>query len=272
MFVPQFTTYLQTLGYSKTSVYMLPNCVNDFLKFTSKTVQEIVSADILVFYEHLQIRPNKRLSGGLSATYIYHHIYALKLFFNWLLAIGEIQQCPISNLDFKQQNANKRHILSLQEIQNLYTTADNYMEKALLGIYYGCGLRRTEGEKLNVQDVDLKQGLLYVREGKGAKSRVVPMGEKILQDLKNYVYVERKNHEKETAFFVNKRGLRLRGALANTILKNMLQRIEIHENISLHNLRHSIASHLLHQGLSMEYVRDFLGHHHLESTQVYLNH
>ena len=95
------------------------------------------------------------------------------------------------------------------------------------------------------------------------------MSKKVSQDLKNYVYKERFTSENETAFFTNKTGTRMRGLTHSRILKELLNTSKISKTISLHCLRHSIATHLLESGLSVEYVRDFLGHKHLESTQIY---
>jgi integrase/recombinase XerD len=111
--------------------------------------------------------------------------------------------------------------------------------------------------------------MLYVREGKGGKSRAVPMTEKISEELKAYCYQERKSKPNELAFITNNWGTRTTGGKCNNVLKELQQRSGIEKDVSLHSLRHSIATHLLESGLSVEYVRDFLGHSYLESTQRY---
>src|SRR5690554_7783862 len=92
---------------------------------------------------------------------------------------------PISGLEFPTPKTKPREILSLKEINQLYDTCENYWQRAVLGIYYGCGLRRSEGINLNIKDVHFRSSLLYVREGKGAKRRVVPMSENVKNDLLN---------------------------------------------------------------------------------------
>src|SRR5690606_22086570 len=107
-----------------------------------------------------------------------------------------------------------------------------------------------------------------IREGKGAKRRVIPLNEKIKTDLEDYC-----NHERtkisEEAFILNSLHQRMRGDSYNRALKQIIKRTEIENAITLHHLRHSIATHLFENGLSIEFVRDFLGHSHLESTQIY---
>ena len=267
--VAQFKIQLERLGYSKTSISMLPACVKEFLRFTTKELIKIESIDILNYYHYLQERPNKRRAGGLSESYINHHIYALKLFFGWQEEKGIITENPISNLEFKAPTSKVSEILTQEEIKTLYNICETLKEKAILSLFYGCGLRRSEGEKLDLKDIHFKTGLLYVREGKGSKRRAVPLSIKVSQDLKNYSLKERIFQENETAFICNRIGRRTSGSSYNNILKLILERANIKKEITLHCLRHSIATHLLESGLSVEYVRDFLGHKHLESTQIY---
>lgn len=267
--VGQFRIHLERLGYTRTSIHMLPNCVKSFLEYASLEAVQVRSTDIIHFYNYLQERPNQRKSGGLSESYINHHIYALKLFFAWQEEKGAITENPVSSLEFKSPSSKPREILSLEEIKELYESCENYKERAVLSMYYGCGLRRSEGEKLNLKDIHFRSNLLYVREGKGGKRRAVPLSEQVKEDLKNYALKKRNPKGGESALITNKRGGRTSGNSYNNIVKVLLERAGIRKEVTLHGLRHSIATHLLESGLSVEYVRDFLGHKHLESTQIY---
>ena len=268
--ISQFKSHLERLGYSKSSILMLPACVKEFIQVQRiSKVELITSADITKHYEYLQTRPNKRRPGGLSESHINHHIYALKLLFKWLEANGKITTNPISGLEFPSPKTKPREILTPKEIKQLYNQCETYKERAILSIYYGCGLRRSEGIKLDVKDIHFRTNLLYVREGKGAKRRVVPMSEQVKSDLQNYVLTERKGKLNETAFLVGKMGRRMNPNRVIRILKELLEKAQIEKEITLHGLRHSIATHLLENGLRVENVRDFLGHSFLESTQIY---
>ena len=270
--VTAFRIHLERLGYSKSSVNMLPNCVNDFFIFIGKAIKQIQPEDITKYHNHLQERPNKNKPGGLSESYINHHVYALKLFFGWQEQKEVITENPISALEFKTPQSKPREILTLEQVKDLFTACETLKEKAMLCIFYGCGLRKTEGEKLDLKDIHFRSNILYVREGKGNKRRAVPLSEKVKQDLLNYALKERFAVQGESAFVTNKRGGRMRGDGYNKLLKTLLNKSTVSHltsRISLHCLRHSIATHLLESGLSIEYVRDFLGHKHLETTQVY---
>ena len=149
--------------------------------------------------------------------------------------------------------------------------------KVILHLFYSCGLRRTEAQLLNIRDVHFRDQLLYVREGKGNKRRVIPMTAKVTTDLENYYSSERinmktKNVSDEPAFMLNRFGCRMSGESYGELLKTIIKKSTISHLstiISLHHLRHSIATHLLQGGMGMEYVRDFLGHRFLDTTLIY---
>lgn len=276
--IQEFKQYLTQIGYSKSSISMLPACVLDFLQYTNTTEPKTVNqAQIESFYQYIQIRPHKRKSTPLSETYINHNMYSLSVFFSWLEHTQQIKHNPISNLDFKRGKSNTREPLNITDILELFAAAQNNKEIAILHLFYSCGLRRTEAQELNTSDIHFTQNLLYVRDGKGAKRRVIPITEKVKKELANYYQQERikpNNNIQQTyteeAFILNKRGARMRGNQYNDILKKIIIRSGLPiEHCTLHHLRHSVATHLLANGMSIEFVRDFLGHRHLESTQIY---
>ena len=213
-----------------------------FLKVEGVTgVEKVTSAEITHYYDYLQDRPNQRRAGGLSSSYINHQVYALRLFFKWLHQSGRISIDPISGMEFERVTVPERGILSISEIRKLYEVSEKGKERAMLGLFYGCGLRRSEGESLNVSDVDFRGGLLYVRSGKGAKRRVVPIGAKVKGDLKSYCDHHRFGSRNEPAFICNIHGRRMRGDRFNHILKELLERAGLSDEYSLHSLRHSVA-------------------------------
>ena len=266
--IKSYKNYLFSLGYSKNMVNNLPVYASSFMSFTGKRVHEITIQDLQYFYTFLEHRPHRRKqSGGLSESYIRGNLYGVKLFFKCLCETGVLSINPLSAYQLPKASYEERKVLSQEEIKQLYDSCENYREKVLLGVYYSCGLRRSEGIKLNLYDVDLKQGVLLVRQGKGGKSRKIPMNKQFIHDLECYLTFERFPKEAhEQALLLNLRDTRLLDA--NEHLKAILKRAKI-TGVSLHNLRHSIATHLLHNGMNIYQVKSFLGHSSLESTQVY---
>jgi integrase/recombinase XerD len=272
--IQNFRNYLQQLGYSKSSVYMLPECVKGFLEYHSRTTPEAVTQKhIESFYNWLHIRPHKRSNGALSESYIYHHVYALKVFFSYLEQTGQIKYNPISTMKFKPPKNGIRQPLTKQEIALLFEAAQSLKETAILHLFYSCGLRRSEAVELNTKDIHFKNCLLYVRKGKGHKRRAIPITTKVSEELENYYLQQRSDSQRKAkdpeAFILNRIGKRMSGESYNKIIKEIVEKSGIKSPCTLHHLRHSIATHLLENGLSLENVRDFLGHSYLEATQIY---
>lgn len=272
--IQDFRNYLIQLGYSKSIVYMLPECVKEFLEYHGNlALRAVTQKHIESFYNWLQVRPHKRNAGALSESYIYHHVYALKVFFSYLEATSQINYNPISIMKFKRPKHTSREPLTQEEVSRLFETARSVKETAILHLFYSCGLRRSEAVELNTKDIHFKSCLLYVREGKGHKRRAIPMTSKVSEALKNYWLQERtsiKQKAKDSeAFILNCIGKRMSGGSYNRIIKELAEKSNISSLCTLHHLRHSIATHLLENGLSLEKVRDFLGHSYLEATQIY---
>ena len=214
----------------------------------------------------------------MSESHISFSLYAIRIFIQYHYERGTLKTDPFSSLNFPKPNYQERKTLTREEVRQLYEACENYRDKAILGLFYGCGLRRSEAEKLNTDDINFKSQLLYVREGKGNKRRAVPLSKQLKDDFYNYYINERNlflfigNHTRKTpenSFILNKTGGRMLGDSYWKWLKEKLEQANLSKDITLHHLRHSIATHLLENGLDIEQVRDFLGHSFLETTQIY---
>lgn len=278
--VKGFEKWLQTLGYAESTVLASVNYLRDFSiwldKNNTNSLEQIDKQTLGNYHNFLQTRRNKRKPGSLSQNYIISNINALKRFSKYL----QVTEKANLEIDIRPQSnqVQKQTILTRAEVGALYKACGNDIlgirDRAILGIYYGCGLRRSEGQALNLDDVLLREKLVYVRKGKYYKERYVPMTETVREDFENYIYVSRakilsfKNIRQE-AFFLGMRVKRLGGnALINRIHK-LTEAAKIDKETGLHTLRHSIASHLLQSGMTLEEVSQFLGHASLESTQIY---
>jgi integrase/recombinase XerD len=270
-----FEKWMKTIGYAESTVYLSTRYVNDFF-FYLKTLEitsleQIQSTTITGYYKYLQTRPQKKQTGGLSQNYIASNINALKRFSRYLQVTGK------GNLEITLQTpVNKettKTILSKEEIKALYKACGNdytgIRDRAILSIFYGCGLRRSEGINLDVKDIMLKEKLIFVRAGKGNRERYVPMAETIKVDLENYICQARRNDSTETALFLSIRAKRMCGTAMINRVQRLADTAKINKTIGLHCLRHSIATHLLQSGMALEEVSRFLGHSSLESTQIY---
>ncbi|MCP3659858.1 MAG: tyrosine-type recombinase/integrase [Bacteroidetes bacterium] len=169
----------------------------------------------------------------------------------------------------------KREILTIEEIKKLYDEIEEsllgYRDKAILSLCYGCGLRKREIERLESKDICYESSLLHVKPGKNYENRFIPMSSGVVKDLKDYEKYSRPYlafvYIKE--FIVGINGKAINGENMRNRVKILVEKSRINKNISLHNLRHSIATHLLEKGMSLEQIGLFLGHKSLDSTQIY---
>ncbi|WP_163411597.1 tyrosine-type recombinase/integrase [Flavobacterium ajazii] len=268
----EFRKELENLGYCKTVIQNYPKYVQKLLEFTKESPCKTTQNHIREYYQYLQTKPNPKRTGTISQSHIKSILLAIRLFFEYLERLGKIKRNPYT-LKVKSLVNNPRNILTQNEIQILYKTAQNLEETILLHLCYGCGLRRTEAQDLNIKDVNFEQKLLFVRRGKGKNRRVIPITEKITNDLQEYYkQSELYRNEKQEAFFITHQGNRIKGTTIYKTFKKLLKKAKINTSgatICLHSLRHSIATHLLENEMSIEMVRNFLGHQNLKTTQIY---
>ena len=275
-----FEKWLKTLGYAQSTVYLSVKYAGDFF-FYLKTLEitsleEIQPETIKGYRSYLQTRKNKRQPGSLSNNYIISNINALKRFSKYLHETGK------ANLEIKlelqAEKENIKIILTQSEVKALYKACSNDIlgirDRAILSVYYGCGLRRSEGANLDLKDVLLKEKLLFVRSGKGCKERYVPMTGAVKEDMENYIYVAREKipgfkNVKTDALFLSMQAGRLCGNALIGRIHKLAVNANLQKETGLHTLRHSIATHLLQSGMTLEEVSRFLGHSSLESTQIY---
>ena len=276
-----FEKWMKTLGYAGSTVYLSTHYVRDFffyLKTLKITEVEAINTTTLEgYYKYLQKRGNRRRTGGLSDNYMNSNFNALRRFSRYLQETGK----PFFEVTVKTrpEKENPKIILTGEEIKALYKACgSDYLgvrDRAMLSIYYGCGLRRNEGTSLDVKDVLLKERLVFVRSGKGNRERYVPMTGAVMDDMEEYIYQGRehilsfKGNTKQEALFLSMRGKRLCGNQVIARLQKLARAAGINKPVGLHTLRHSIATHLLQRGMTLEEVGRFLGHSSLESTQIY---
>jgi Site-specific recombinase XerD len=278
--IASFEKWLKTLGYAPSTVYGSTRYVRDFffyLKAAEVTSLEAIQpTTINGYHQHLQTRTNKRQNGGLSSSYITSNINAIRRFSRYLQETGK----PFFEVALKAKldRGTAKTILTPAEVKAFYSACGSdtlgIRDRAILGIYYGCGLRRSEGLSLNVSDILLKEKRIHVRKGKGYKERYVPMSAAVREDLENYLYGAREqlqcfNPTKEEALLLSMKSKRMCGSTLIERVHKLAEAASLQKPIGLHTLRHSIATHLLQSGLTLEEVSQFLGHSSLESTQIY---
>jgi integrase/recombinase XerD len=296
-----FGEWLQVNGYADFTVYSMPLQLREFFNWLEKRniiqIKDVVPEHIKKYYKQLKQRANTKRGGALGASYINKHRQTLTTFLNYLRQSGRliIPHVKLEGLPVAKEHSK---VLTVDEIKQLYEATyvgdgshhdpeTSVRDRAMLSIVYGCGLRRREATLLNVDDINLDTNSLHVKHGKNNKERIVPISKKSKKDIEDYLYNIRpillsgkgrtvwtfaeKKHI--PAFFVSMRGQRMCAGNMNERLKLLIYKTNnaelIEKEASLHTLRHSIATHLLANGMKIEKIAKLLGHSSLESTQIY---
>ena len=285
-----FKEWLDILGYAPSTIYGLPNHIREFFHYLEcqghTQINQLNTKHFKNYYEQLKTRSNQRRGGGLSNAYLNKHLQALYKFTEYLRQSGRLT-LPHLNIEWEADDTKIIHWLTQEEIKELYKVTYGYNEntflepynardRAIITIFYGCGLRRNEGYHLDLSDINFDKQILHVRKGKAYKERFLPFNKTNSNYLQEYIYDARPQivkDGKQNALFISQRGVRMQAqtmALRLKILQQRSENLELQQkNVRLHVLRHSIATHLLQNGMSLEKIGRFLGHSSLESTQVY---
>jgi len=218
----------------------------------------------------------RSLQGELSPRSIARNISAIKMFFKFLISEGLIKESPARLLESIKMPAKLPETLSYKEVDILLDQPDTskprgLRDKAMLELLYATGLRVSELIGLKINDINLEAG--YVRTiGKGSKERIVPMGDKAIAVLNEYLSAGRaliSRDMKSPYLFLNSRGNSLSRQGFWKILKGYGVAAGIKKRTTPHSLRHSFATHLLEGGADLRAVQVMLGHADISTTQIY---
>ena len=307
-----FRGWLEAVGYSASTAEGAPTAARELMHWLEQknlSLTEATESDVEAYLKALANRPNERTGEPLSESYLKKHAQAIRLLATYLRRSGRRAEAkglvvpdgwPASAVASSDASApaseETPRVLTREEVRQLRAGcragALGLRDRAMLSIYYGCGLRRSEGVALNIGDVLFSEGLLHVRQGKGRKERYVPLSEGVERDLLAYLRHGRPQllntdgaNPTEKALLVSRRGSRITGQSLLLRVKRLAERAGLDpEEIRLHTLRHAIATHLLQgdlreggshtdepdtKGMPIEEIRRFLGHESLESTQIY---
>ncbi len=214
----------------------------------------------------------------LSIGFQYTRLSLLRSFFRWLTKHNYILSNPASELELPKLPIKlPPNVLSISEVEQVLnhpdvTTTLGLRDRVILEVLYSTGIRRMELRKLKVYDVDFTRGVLNVRQGKGRKDRVVPLGERAIAWLNKYLSDVRPSlvvEPDEGWIFLTNRGQ----CFGIEPLSNVARRHLIASGVRLtgacHLFRHTMATLMLEGGADVRFVQQMLGHAKLETTQVY---
>lgn len=203
-------------------------------------------------------------------------ISGVKSYYRYLVYSEDIKSDPTELLEMPKIGLYLPDVLSLDEINNMVTSIDlskpeGQRNKAIIETLYGSGLRVSELVELKLSNIYREEGYMLV-EGKGSKQRLVPLSDVSKRQIELWM-IDRNSVKiargEEDILFLNRRGHRLTRAMIFHIVKELAILAGIKKRISPHTLRHSFATHLLHNGASLLAIQKMLGHESLTTTEIY---
>jgi site-specific recombinase XerD len=278
-YLTPFTTWMERLGYAKSTMISYSQQLCTFFHWLTTNQINTLSAvnqSILERYNHyLHTKTSLLSGGGLSTSSIQNHLTTIRLFDQYLQCIQN-QKILHGPLIVTKTAPTPRSILTQEEIKLLYNATDQsilgYRDRAILSLYYGCGLRNREGQRIELTHLHYQQHLLQVLPGKTYQGRYVPMSPSVKATLQAYQDYSRPyltNQKECKMLIISTQGTPMRGNSMRERIKKLVSQAQIGKTIGLHSLRHSIATHLLQSGMPLEQISRFLGHKQLDTTQIY---
>lgn len=212
---------------------------------------------------------------GRTGATVSRSLASLKNFYSYVVSSGFLEKTPVTDIRVHRGDKKLPQILSSREIELLLAQpvavdAKGCRDKAMLEVMYATGIRVSELIDLDVDDVNLEQGIIKCSGAK--KTRIIPLYPAALKALTVYLRDVRNGiiaSQAEQALFVNVNGIRMSRQGFWKILKHYQSTAHIEKEITPHTLRHSFAVHLLENGADLGSLQELMGHSDISSTQLY---
>lgn len=263
------------------------NYANDFLLFLEAkdilNLNKVTPQLMKEYFNHLTQRPKKRGTGTLSPNSINDNLSTLRCFSIRMQKENIIQNALAVPNNIKIEQELKygftlsREILTVDEVKTVFNACNTSLEKSLIALAYGSGLRRKTLANLHESQINFQQGTVTPTRMKNNKTHEVPISDFFLEVLKEYsmqrLQILASKDLRTKNFFIDTNGKILTGDKLNEMLKQIIQRTNDDnikaKKITLHCLRHSIATHLIDAGESYQYVKNFLAHSFIDTSTIY---
>ena len=274
--ITDFSNYLKfEKSFSDNTLDAYVRDIKKLESFATNDLGEVSPA--IISYENLQEFIYQLSKKKISERSQARGISSIKAFFKFLLEEEYREDNPSSLLEGPKLGLYLPDTLSMDDINRIINSIDKKTDigqrnQCILEVLYGCGLRVSELVDLKISNINFKEGFIIV-EGKGEKTRLVPLASSTAEYLHDYIKNVRKkikvNKKHEDTVFLNTRGTNMSRVIVFIIIKELTQKAGINKSISPHTFRHSFATHLLQNGADLRFIQEMLGHSSITTTQVY---
>ena len=279
-YVQRYMEAMRLRNYSESTLQRRENGIRRFVGWCDERGldrPQDVTKPILERYQKYLYYYRQANGEPLSPTSRCRYLTNLRQFFKWLTQQNYLLYNPASELVLPKTTASLPVVLTEEEVEALMeqpdvTTPYGLRDRAILEVFYSTGIRRTELCRLELSDLSLSRLTLFIREGKGGKDRLLPLGERAARWLTRYTHGVRPQlllDINEPALFLNDYGEPFRDSKLGDRVKRYLKKAGIEALGSCHLLRHAMATHMLENGAELRFIQAMLGHADFRATQVY---
>jgi integrase/recombinase XerD len=277
----RYLEHRAVLGSTEQSVYGMEASIRVFIGWAderSVTHPEHVSRAVLERYQRWLYHYRKKDGEPLSIASQRSRLIPVRGLFRWLTRSGAIPANPAADLDLpKRIRRLPRAVLTAREMETVLSLADTttplgLRDRALMEVLYSTGLRRAEAANLELGDIDPQRCVLLVREGKGRKDRLLPLGERALHWVQEYLAKSRPQLAwdlRERGLFLANDGTPIGMSWVSGIVLRYTKRADTGKTGGAHLIRHTMATLMLEGGADIRFIQAMLGHVELSTTQIY---
>lgn len=253
----QMIQQMQLKGHSPRTIENYVDCIHALSRYYKSSPDMLTIEQIRAYFQYCLIERK------LSKSWMNQNISALKILY------VEVLKREWNRLDIPRPRREKKLplILSREEVKKILDAHKNIKHRAFLMITYSSGLRVSEARQLKISDIDSSRMLVRITQAKGHKDRYSILSPIVLELLRTYWKAYKPKHW----LFENINGQPVPETTAQQIFKNALKKTGIKKQASIHTLRHSFATHMLEQGVSLPIIQQLLGHKSLKTTSGYLH-
>lgn len=221
---------------------------------------------------------HRKLDGQpLSSSSQYSRLALIRLWFRWMQRYGYIAQDPTNEIELPRLAYKLPTVLTKAQVEQVLAqpniqTPVGIRDRAIMEVLYSTGIRRAELMRLKLGDIDRERGVATIREGKGKRDRTVPIGERALLWLDQYLSRVRTTIASELyteAVFLTSTGASFTPNHLSLLIRKYICAANIGKSGACHVFRHTMATHMLENGADTRYIQEMLGHARLDTTQIY---
>jgi integrase/recombinase XerD len=237
-----------------------------------------VTRTVLETYQRHLVHYRKSTGEPLSFRSQYARLVPLRVWFKWLAREHYLLHNPASELELPRLGHRlPKAVLSIEEVERVLAqpnVADvlGLRDRAILETLYSTGMRRLELATLKLQDLDLERGTIFIRQGKGNKDRMIPIGERAAAWTRKYIEESRSSLAPSTddgTVFLSNAGETMTLDYLTQLVATHVDAAQIGKRGACHMLRHTMATLMLEGGADIRFIQAMLGHADLKTTQIY---